>query len=67
MQSTTAWSAGSPKRPTAVNEDRPAFFHIDEAGNTGMSLFDEYQQRLSYGVLSSKLNGTPSGVARTGR
>ena len=32
------------------------FFHIDESGNTGMNLFDENQRRLSYGVLSSKLN-----------
>ena len=32
------------------------FFHIDESGNTGMSLFDQNQPRLSYGVLSSRLN-----------
>ena len=32
------------------------FFHIDESGNTGLNLFDENQRRLSYGVLSSKLN-----------
>ena len=32
------------------------FFHIDESGNTGMNLFDENQPRLSYGVLSSRLN-----------
>ena len=25
------------------------FFHIDEAGNTGMNLFDRNQPRLSYG------------------
>ena len=32
------------------------FFHIDESGNTGMNLFDKRQPRLSYGVLSSRLN-----------
>ena len=32
------------------------FFHIDESGNTGMNLFDANQRRLSYGVLSSRLN-----------
>ena len=32
------------------------FFHIDESGNTGMNLFDANQCRLSYGVLSSRLN-----------
>lgn len=32
------------------------FFHIDESGNTGLNFFDEQQPRLSYGVLSSKLN-----------
>lgn len=32
------------------------FFHIDESGNTGMNLFDKNQRRLSYGVLSSRLN-----------
>ena len=32
------------------------FFHIDESGNTGMNLFDRNQPRLSYGVLSSRLN-----------
>ena len=32
------------------------FFHIDESGNTGMNLFDKNQPRLSYGVLSSRLN-----------
>lgn len=32
------------------------FFHIDESGNTGNNLFDKQQPRLSYGVLSSKLN-----------
>ena len=32
------------------------FFHIDESGNTGLNLFDENQRRLSYGVLSSRLN-----------
>ena len=32
------------------------FFHIDESGNTGMNLSDRNQPRLSYGVLSSRLN-----------
>lgn len=32
------------------------FFHIDESGNTGNSLFDANQPRLSYGLLSSKRN-----------
>ena len=32
------------------------FFHIDESGNTGMNLFDGNQPRLSYGVLSRRLN-----------
>ena len=32
------------------------FFHIDESGNTGMNLFDRNQPRLSYGMLSSRLN-----------
>lgn len=29
------------------------FFYIDEAGNTGLNLFDPNQPTLSYGVLSS--------------
>lgn len=37
-------------------------FHIDESGNTGLNLFDENQRRLSYGLLSSKLNVDALGV-----
>ena len=47
------------------------FFHIDESGNTGMNLFDENQRRLSYGVLSSRLNvdalGSSAHKEMTGR
>jgi len=40
------------------------FFHIDESGNTGLNLFDRNQPRLSYGVLSSRLNVDVMGVAQ---
>ena len=47
------------------------FFHIDESGNTGMNLFDGNQPRLSYGVLSSRLNvdalGSSAHKEMTGR
>jgi hypothetical protein len=32
------------------------FFHVDESGNTGNNLFDANQPRLSYALLSSRLN-----------
>ena len=32
------------------------FFFVDESGNTGNNLFDEWQPVLCYGTLSSKLN-----------
>jgi hypothetical protein len=38
------------------------FFHIDESGNTGNNLFDRTQPRLSYGLLSSKLNVDALGI-----
>ena len=32
------------------------YYYVDESGHTGTNIFDPEQPKLSYGVLSSKLN-----------